>query len=71
MVEDRDHFKDTVPYQSFARTNPPRTASPIGVGGWRDGSAFDFEKSCSILRSEAKLGLAKLVLPKRSEAGLK
>ena len=29
MVEDRDHFKDMVPYQSFARTRPPRTASPI------------------------------------------
>jgi len=29
MVEDRGHFKDTVPYHSFARTNPPRTASPI------------------------------------------
>jgi hypothetical protein len=29
MVEDRDHFKDIVPYQGFARTSPPRTASPI------------------------------------------
>src|SRR2546428_9353737 len=29
MVKDSDHFKDIVPYQSFARTSPPRTASPI------------------------------------------
>lgn len=29
IVEDRDHLKDTVPYQSFARTSPPITASPM------------------------------------------
>src|SRR5260370_39046113 len=28
-IEDRDHFKDIVPDQSFARSSPPRTASPI------------------------------------------
>src|ERR1700687_3004683 len=28
-IEDRDHFKDIVSYQSFARRSPPRTASPI------------------------------------------
>src|ERR1035438_1788255 len=29
MGEDRDHSRFIVPYQSFARTSPPITASPM------------------------------------------